>query len=73
MAIAHGSEILGAVNTATPYDTAITPAATPNGVCVIIICGAVTDFVTSVTYGTGAGASADGGRPRIRAAPAGGQ
>jgi hypothetical protein len=57
VAIAHGSEILGASNAvAGNYDTAITPAATPNGVCVIIIQNAaVTDVVTSVAYGTGAG------------------
>lgn len=57
MAIAHGSEILGVANTGTtPYDTAITPAATPNGVCVIIVYNATTDQVTAVTYGIGAGA-----------------
>jgi hypothetical protein len=57
MAIAHGSEILGASNAAAGnYDTAITPAATPNGVCVVICQNAATtDVVTSVTYGTGAG------------------
>lgn len=60
MAIAHDSEILGAASTAAGnYDTAITPAATPSGVCVVIVQGgAATDFVTSVTYGTGAGAVA---------------
>lgn len=58
MAIAHGSEILGASNAAAGnYDTAITPAATPNGVCVIIVQNAATtDVVTSVTYGIVGGA-----------------
>jgi hypothetical protein len=56
MAIAHQTEVLGAANTATPYDISITPAAAPNGVCVIIVCGSVSDLVTSVSYGTGAGA-----------------
>jgi hypothetical protein len=57
MTIAHDSEILGAVNTAAGnYDTSITPANTPSGVCVIIVCGSVSNLVTSVTYGTGAGA-----------------
>jgi hypothetical protein len=57
--IAHDSEILGAANTATPYDTAITPANTPAAVCVIIEQNAaVTDSVTSVSYGISAGAVA---------------
>lgn len=58
MAIAHGSEILGAANsTAGNYDTAITPAATPNGACVVIVnCTSTSDVVTSVAYGAGAGA-----------------
>lgn len=56
MAIAHGSEVLGADNSAAGnYDTSITPGATPNGVCVIIVVGSTSDLVTSVTYGTGAG------------------
>lgn len=60
MAIAHGSEAIGADSTAAGnYDTAITPAATPNGVCVVIVQNGLTsDLVTSVTYGTGAGAVA---------------
>jgi hypothetical protein len=59
VAIAHGSEILGAAHTASGgnYDTAITPAATPNAVCVIIVNStAVTDNIVSVTYGIAAGA-----------------
>lgn len=57
MAIAHGSEILGAANASSAtYDTAITPAATPNGVCVIIVGNSASDFVQGVTYGIGAGA-----------------
>lgn len=58
MAIAHQSEILGAANTAAGnYDTAITPAAAINGVVVVLVQGGLTsDLVTSVTYGTGAGA-----------------
>jgi hypothetical protein len=56
VAIAIGTgNIWPAQNTATPYDAAITPGATPNGVCVIIVQTTVTDLVTSVTYGTGAG------------------
>lgn len=53
MAIAHQAEILGAVHTTVAsYDTSITPAAAPNGVCVIVVqTGAVTDAITSVTYG----------------------
>jgi hypothetical protein len=63
VAIAHGSEILGAVNApggggATNYDTAITPAATPNAVCVIIVGAAATDQITGVTYGISTGAVA---------------
>jgi hypothetical protein len=54
VAIAIGTgNIWPAQNTATPYDAAITPGATPNGVCVIIIQTTVTDMVTSVSYGTG--------------------
>lgn len=57
MAIAHGSEVVGADSVAAGnYDTSMTPAATPNGVCVIIVCGSTSDLVTSVAYGTGAGA-----------------
>jgi hypothetical protein len=61
MAIARLTETQGAVNaTAGNYDVAISaPASTPNGVCVIIVAlatGANTDVVTSVTYGTAAGA-----------------
>lgn len=58
MAIAHQTEVQGAANsTAGNYDTAITPAAAPNGVCVgIVNSTAALDAVTSVTYGTGAGA-----------------
>jgi hypothetical protein len=58
MAIAHQAEILGASNAAAGnYDTSITPGGTTNGVCVVIAQNAaVTDVVTSVTYGTGAGA-----------------
>jgi hypothetical protein len=56
--IAHDSEILGAANTAAGnYDTPITPANTPNGVCVII-CNesSASDVITSVSYGISAGA-----------------
>lgn len=58
MAIAHDSEILGAINTtAGNYDTSITPSNTPAAVCVIIEQNAaVTDLITSVSYGTSAGA-----------------
>lgn len=58
MAIAHGSQILGAVNaTSGNYDTSITPAATPRGVCVIIVAtNSASDVVTSVTYGISTGA-----------------
>jgi hypothetical protein len=58
MAIALGTAVLGAANSvAGNYDTAITPAATPNGVVVIIIDSTSTgDVVTSVVYGTGVGA-----------------
>jgi hypothetical protein len=58
VAIAHGSEILSVANTAGPgnFETNITPAATPNAVCVIVHCASTTDLVTSVQYGTGAGA-----------------
>jgi hypothetical protein len=59
MAIAHQAEILGAAHTASGgnYDTSITPAAAPNGVCVVIINStAVTDNVISVTYGITGGA-----------------
>jgi len=57
VAIAIGTAAWGISNAvAGNYDTAITPAATPNGVCVgIVQSGAVTDLVTSVAYGTGAG------------------
>lgn len=52
MAIAHDSEILGAVSTtAGAYTTSITPTNAPQGVCVIIVYNATTDLVTSVTYG----------------------
>jgi hypothetical protein len=58
MAIAHQTHVLGAVNsTAGNYDTSITPAAAPNGACVVLTQNAsVADIITSVTYGTGAGA-----------------
>ena len=61
MAIAHQSEILGASQAGTGaqinYDTAITPAAAFNGVCIIIgQTGSVADSVVSVTYGIAAGA-----------------
>lgn len=58
MAIAHDSEILGAANSAAGnYDTSITPTNTPNGVCVFIVdSSSASDVVTSVVYGTGAGA-----------------
>lgn len=54
MAIAHGTEVQGAASTtAGAYTTAITPAAAPAAVCVVIVQGgAATDLVTSVTYGT---------------------
>jgi hypothetical protein len=57
MAIAHQTEVVGAANTAAGnYDTNITPAAAPNGVCVVIHQNTtVADSVTSVIYGTGAG------------------
>jgi hypothetical protein len=57
VAINHDSEVAGAVNTtAGNYDTAITPNNTPQAVCAIIIYNSVSDLVTSITYGTGAGA-----------------
>jgi hypothetical protein len=59
MAITHDSEVLGVANTASGgnYDTAITPTNTPNGVCVIVVNStAVTDNITSVTYGISTGA-----------------
>jgi hypothetical protein len=57
VSLAHGSEVVGADSTtAGNYDTAITPAATPNAVSVAISVGLATDAVTSVAYGTGAGA-----------------
>lgn len=61
MTIAHQSEVAGAANTpaASPsnYDTSITPAAAPNGVVVVLHQNTSTaDSVSSVTYGTGAGA-----------------
>jgi hypothetical protein len=58
VAIAHQTEVLGAANTtAGNYDTAVTPAAAPDGVCVILVQGgAVTDLVTSVAYGVAGGA-----------------
>lgn len=59
MAIAHDSEVLGVANTASGgnYDTAITPTNTPNGVVVIVVNStAITDAVTSVTYGVSTGA-----------------
>jgi hypothetical protein len=59
MAIAHQSEVLGAANLASGnYDTAITPAAASDAVCVVIVqgdTGGAADLVTSVVYGTGAG------------------
>jgi hypothetical protein len=58
VSIAHGSEICGAANsTAGNYDTSITPAATPNAVCVVIVNStSASDVVTSVAYGIAAGA-----------------
>lgn len=58
MTIAHDSEVLGAANsTAGNYDTPITPANTPAGVCVIICDeSSANDVVTSVTYGISTGA-----------------
>lgn len=59
MAIAFQAEALGAANTASGgnYDTAITPAAAPNGVVVIVVnVTAVTDVVTGVAYGIAGGA-----------------
>jgi hypothetical protein len=59
MAIAHDSEVLGVANTASGgnYDTSITPTNTPNGVCVIVVNStAVTDNITSVSYGISTGA-----------------
>jgi hypothetical protein len=57
MAILLGTEILGAANvSAATYDTAITPAATPNGVCVIVIGNSAADLISSVTYGVAADA-----------------
>jgi hypothetical protein len=58
VSIAHGSEILGAAHTAPGnYDTSITPAATPNAVCVIPINStSVSDVITSAAYGIAAGA-----------------
>jgi hypothetical protein len=59
VAIAHQAEVLGAAHTALGgnYDTSITPAAAPNGVCVIIVNStAVTDNILTVTYGIAAGA-----------------
>lgn len=61
MAIAISTAIWPAANTASPYDAPITPAATPNGVCVILIAsgtGGTSDVVTSVQYGTAGGAVA---------------
>jgi hypothetical protein len=56
--IAHQAEVLGVANsTAGNYDTSITPAAAPNGVVVIVVNStAVTDVITSVTYGISTGA-----------------
>jgi hypothetical protein len=60
VAIAHDSEILGASNTAGPnYDTAITPANTPNAVCLTIVVSGTSgnaDQVTSAAYGITTGA-----------------
>jgi hypothetical protein len=64
VAIAHGSELVSpptasaANTTAGNWDTSFTPGATPNGVCVIIAQGnnSSADQITSVVYGTGAGA-----------------
>jgi hypothetical protein len=55
--LAHGSEILGTANTtAGNFDTSITPAATPNAVCVIIVGNSAGDLVTTVSYGISTGA-----------------
>jgi hypothetical protein len=53
VAIAHDSEVMGAVSTsAGAYTTSITPTNPPKGVCVVITqTGAVTDLVSAVTYG----------------------
>ena len=59
MAVGRLAETLGAANTAAGnYDIAVSaPAATPNGVCVVIVQGGSTvDNITSVTYGTSTGA-----------------
>lgn len=57
--IAHGSEVLGAANAvAGNYDTNITPASVPAGVCVIVVGNSTIDLVTSVTYGISTGAVA---------------
>jgi hypothetical protein len=57
VAIAIGTAVWGISNAAAGnYDTSITPAATPNGVCVgIVQSGSASDLVTSVTYGIAAG------------------
>jgi hypothetical protein len=55
MAIAHQTEVVGAANTATPYDIPITPPAAIKACCVVIHQNtSAADSVTSVTYGTGA-------------------
>lgn len=57
MAISHTSEVLGAANSvAGNYDTSITPASTPNGVCVIVVGATGADDVASVQYGVSTGA-----------------
>lgn len=59
MAIAHQAEVLGVAHTASGgnYDTSITPAAAPSGVCVVIVNStAVTNNINSVTYGISTGA-----------------
>jgi hypothetical protein len=58
--LAHDSEVLGAANapgtSPSNYDTAITPANTPNAVCVIVVGNSTSDLITSITYGISAGA-----------------
>lgn len=52
MTISHQSETLAAASTSSGnYDTTVTPAAAPNGVCVIVIVGSTNDLVTSASYG----------------------
>jgi len=58
MAIAIGTgNVWGALHTTVSanYDTSITPGATPNGVCAIVVQNATGDAINSAVYGTGAG------------------